>query len=105
MDPNPVMPQSIRDLSPSMQLFLSGVRDDEIDNLKILVDMRPEERESFEYLIKFKKEDLMTINDSLENLRALKRFGKLGMLVGGAIVLGGSVAAALRLYFWPGVPK
>lgn len=100
MDTPAALPNKLPDLSDDMRRFLGGVRDDEIPNLKLVAELRSEEREALTFVVtKFSKDDLETIIESMENLRAIKRFGRFGMWIAGAIVAGASVAAAFKVFF------
>lgn len=89
-----------------MRMFLAGVRDTEIPNLELLANLEDEERQRLSYVLKrFTLQDLEVINESLENLRTMKRFGRFGMWVMGAIIAGAGVAAALKALFFVGSPK
>src|SRR6185436_17968217 len=65
MDPNPQLPQRLPDLSSEMRLFLAAVREDEIDNLKLVASLDEDGRQALQFMLKnFKKDDLAVINDS-----------------------------------------
>jgi len=99
MDPNPIMPQRLPDLSDKMRLFLAAVRDDEIENLRFVVRMRDDERDRLEYVIQnFTKDDLETLSDNFENFRSMKRFGRFGLWLFGFIVAGASAAGVVRAF-------
>ncbi len=67
MDPNPQLPQRLPDLSSEMRLFLAAVREDEIDNLKLVASLDEDERQALQFMLKnFKKNDLAVINVSLD---------------------------------------
>lgn len=67
MDPNPQLPQRLPDLSSEMRLFLAAVREDEIDNLKLVASLDEDGRQALQFMLKnFKKDDLAVINDSLD---------------------------------------
>ncbi|WP_431322217.1 hypothetical protein [Rhizobium sp. YTU87027] len=107
MDPNPQLSQRLPDLSTEMRLFLAAVRDDEIDNLKLVASLDEEERQALQFMLKnFKKDDLAVINDSLENLRTMKRFGRFGMYLMGLIIAFTSAVGAVKIFFMSGsAPK
>ena len=94
------------DLSEAMRRFLGSVREDEIENLRMLATLRKDEREALTFVLtNFTMEDLEVISGSLENLRALKRFGRFGLWLAGFIIAGASAAAIIKVFFVPGVPK
>jgi hypothetical protein len=106
MESNPSLPHRLPDLSETMRLFLAGVRDTEIPNLEMLANLDATEREKLEFVVKrFTMEDLKIINESLENLRTMKRFGRFGMWLMGAVIAGASAAAAFKALFLTGGPK
>jgi len=106
MNRDPAIPTKLPDLSVEMRKFLAGVRDDEIGNLRLLVEMRDDELKRFTFLTtKFTIEDLQTMSDSMENLRTIKRFGKFGLWFAGFIAAGAAAAAVVKTWLWAGVSK
>lgn len=106
MDPNAPVPSALVELSPEVRRFLMGVRDSEIPNLELLANLDRDEREKLDFVIKrFTIQDLEVINESLENLRTMKRFGRFGMWVMGAVIAGAGAAAAFKALFVVGGPK
>lgn len=103
MDPHPQLPLRLPDLSPEMRLFLAAVREDEIDNLKMVASLDEDERQALQFIIKnFKTADLAVINDSLESLRTMKCFGRFGMWLMGMIIAFTSVVGAIKILFMSG---
>ncbi len=106
MDENPPLPHRLPDLSEPMRRFLAGVRDSEIPNLEAVANLDAEERERLDFVLKrFTKDDLLVINESLESLRTIKRFGRFGMWLAGFIVAGAGAAAAMKVFFSTGTGK
>jgi hypothetical protein len=89
-----------------MRLFLAAVREDAIDNLKMVASLDEDERQALQFIIKnFKTADLAVINDSLESLRTMKRFGRFGMWLMGMIIAFTSVVGAIKILFMWGVGR
>ncbi|QYA03895.1 hypothetical protein [Rhizobium sp. B21/90] len=106
MNRDPAIPTKLPDLSVEMRKFLAGVRDDEIPNLRIVVELREDEIKRFVFLTtQFTIEDLQTMSDSLENLRTIKRFGKFGAWFAGFVAAGAAAAAIVKGWLWTGGPK
>lgn len=106
MEIDPKLPERLPDLPEALRLFLAGIREQEIENLRMLALMRPDERARLKYLVEtFTDEDLEIINANLENLRAMKRFGKFGLWLFGFIVAGASAAALIKTFFSGASPK
>jgi hypothetical protein len=76
MNRDAMIPQKLPDLSEETRRFLAGIRPEELVNLEMWVTMREEEREAMQYMVKkFSKEDFKTLNENVENFRAMKRVG------------------------------
>ncbi len=84
-------PEQLRELPESTREFLAAMRPDELKRLQFVIE-------------EFSKDDLEVIRDSLENLRAMKRFGRFGLWLFGFMVAGASAAAVIKTYFGGG-PK
>lgn len=101
MNRDPAIPQKLPDLSVEMRKFLAGVRDDEIPNLRLLVEMREDEREALTFVTtRFTIPDLKTLYDGLEGLRTIKRFGVFGVWVAAAIAAGAVAAGVIKGWFF-----
>lgn len=106
MDSNAPLPHKLPDLSEEMRRFLAGVREDEIQNLKVLVELDSDERAALAFLVRrFSLDDLTVLIDSLENLRVMKRFGRFGMWFFAAIIAGAGAAAGIKALFSLGATK
>lgn len=70
---------------------------------EFLAAMRPDELELVKYLVEhFSRDDLEVINDSLENLRTMRRFGKAALWFFGFVIMGAGAAGIVRTFFFPG---
>ncbi|MDE1158463.1 MAG: hypothetical protein PW791_09320 [Neorhizobium sp.] len=101
MIPNPDIPQRMPDLPEETRRFLASVRPEELPNLELWVTMREDERKAMEYIVKnFSKEDFEIINESLENLRTMKRAGKFAFWLFGFIGAGAAAAVYVKGWIW-----
>ena len=100
MEQNAQTPDKLIELSPAMRKYLASVKDSEIENLNVLTELREEERATLMYLLrKFSKEDLEVIQESVDSLRSMKRFGKFGLWLFGFVVAGASAAIVVQGFF------
>lgn len=86
MEKDKPVPTALIDIPEATREFLGGMRPEELQRLKYLVE-------------EFSAEDLVVIAESLENLRAMKRFGRFGLWVFGFIVAGAGAAGAVKVFF------
>lgn len=106
MDENARLPHKLNELPEATRLFWASVRAEELDNLRKVATLRPDEMATLLYVIEaFNKEDLEVIEQNLENLRTIKRFGKFGLWMFGFIVAGAAAAALLKGWFTVGNSK
>lgn len=106
MERNPEIPQRLPDLSEEMRKFLAGVRDDEIENLRVIAEMREDERRRMVFMTtEFTLDEMKVLKDNLENLRSIRRFGRFGLWMFGFISAGAGAAAAVKIFFVTGAPK
>lgn len=99
-------PAKMIELPEKVRKFLAGLRDDELENLRRVATLRPEERDRLMYVAdNFTQGDLEVISDNLENLRSMKRFGRFGLWLAGFIIAGASAAGVIKTFFTPGGPK
>lgn len=81
-------PQRLTELPEATRKFLAGMRPEELARLRYLVE-------------EFDTEDLQVINENLENMRVMKRIGRWGLGLAGAVaVIAGAITAVK--YFLPG---
>lgn len=106
MEENPRLPTRMPDLPEPIRLFLAGIRDEELENLRLMATLRPDERAKLRYMVNhFTMDDLEVIGDHLENLRSMKRFGRFGLWLFGFVVAGAGAAGVIKTFFTPGGPK
>ena len=106
MDENAKLPFRLSELPEKTRMFWASIRPEELDNLKKIATLRPDEMATMLYVIEaFNKEDLEVIEQNLENLRTIKRFGKFGLWMFGFVVAGAAAAALLRGWFTVGSSK
>lgn len=79
-------PTYLRELPEETRAFLAGMRPDELDRLKFVIE-------------EFNKDDLKVIRDSLENLRTMKRFGIFGAWTAGFIVATATAFGLIKSLF------
>lgn len=86
MDERAKPAQRMPDVPEDMRALLAGIRPDEVKKLRFLIEQ-------------YDIEDLMTVRDSLETLRSVRRFGRFGMWMFGFVAAGASAAAATKIFF------
>lgn len=106
MDESVQLPYKLAELPESNRLFWAQLRTEELENLKKVATLRPDEMATLLYVIEaFNKDDLEVIEQNLENLRTIKRFGKFGLWMFGFIVAGAGAAAIIKSFFTVGNTK
>jgi hypothetical protein len=106
MDNNAPLPNRLNELPAATRMFWASVRSEELENLKRIATLRADEMSTLMYIIEaFNTEDLQVIEQNLENMRTIKRFGKFGLWMFGFIVAGAAAAALIKGFFSVGTGK
>ena len=83
------------------EMVMVAIRPEDLKNFELFMRLREDEREAMEYFLKnFSLSELEVLNDSLENLRVMKRAGHFAFWVVGFIGAGMAAAAYVKGWFW-----
>jgi hypothetical protein len=87
----------IEPLSRQARAFLNSLRPEQQHNLALLANLREEEYKAMDYLVRnFSVDDLKTLNESMENLRTMRRAGGFAFWLVGLLGTGAAAAAYVK---------